>query len=52
MKEQIDRVVQEAKTELRTEFAAMINQKVVSPEAHVEAKINEIRQDTTSSLKS
>ena len=46
----MDRVVQEAKTELRTELAAMINQKVVLLEAHVEAKVNEVRQDTTSLL--
>ena len=50
LKEQIKRVVQEAKTELRTEFVAMINQKVVSLEACVEAKVNEIREDTTSIL--
>ena len=49
-KEQIDRVVQEAKTELRIEIAAMINRKVVSLEACVEAKVNEVRQDTTSLL--
>ena len=42
--------MQKAKTELRTEFAAMVNQKVVLLEAHVEAKANEIRQDTTSLL--
>ena len=50
LKEQIDKAVQEAKTELRTELAAMSNQKVVSLEARVEAKINEIWQDTTSLL--
>ena len=50
LKEQMDRVVQEAKTELRTGLAAVINQKVVSLEARVEAKVNEVRQDTTSLL--
>ena len=50
LKEQIDRVVQEAKTELRTDLAAMVNQKVVSLEARVEAKVNEVHQDTTSLL--
>ena len=50
LKEQIDRVVQAAKTELRTKFVAMINCKVVSLEACVEAKINEVQQDTTSLL--
>ena len=49
-KEQIDRVVQGVKTKLRTEFKAMINQKVVSLEARVEARISEVRQDTTSLL--
>ena len=37
------------KAELRTEFA-MINQKVVSLEARVESKVNEVRKDTTSLL--
>ena len=41
LKEQIDRPVEEAKTELRIELAAMINQKVVSLETWVEAKTNE-----------
>ena len=50
LKEQINGAVHEAKTELRTEFATMINQKVVSLEARVEAKVNEVRQDTTSLL--
>ena len=48
--EQMDRAVQEAKTELRTELVATINQKVVSSEAHMEAKVIEVRQDTTSLL--
>ena len=38
LKEQIDRAVLEAKTELRTELAAMINRKVVSLETCMEAK--------------
>ena len=50
LKEQIDRAMLEAKTELRTEMAAMINQKVVSLETCMEAKINEVRQGTTSLL--
>ena len=33
IEEKIKRVVDEAKTELRTEFEAMLNQKVVSLEA-------------------
>ena len=40
----------EAKTELRRDFAAMLNRKVVLLEVRVEAKANEIRQDTTSTL--
>ena len=51
LKEQMDRVVQEAKTELRTELVAMLNQKVVLLEARVGVKVNEVRQDTTSLLK-
>ena len=43
LKEQMDRAVQEAKTELRAELAPMINRKVVLLEAHVEAKVNEVR---------
>ena len=50
LKEQINRVVQETKTELRTEFVAMLNRKVVSREAHMEAKANGIRQDTACNL--
>ena len=50
LKEQINRAVQETKTELRTEFVAMLNRKVVPLEARVEAKANEIRQDTASTL--
>ena len=50
LKEQIDRAVLEAKTELRTELVAMINRKVVSLETRMEAKINEVRQGTTSLL--
>ena len=50
LKEQINRAVQEAKTELRTELASLINQKVVSLETCMEAKINEVRQGITSLL--
>ena len=42
--------MQDAKTELRIEFAAMLSRKTVSLEARVEAKVNEVRQDTTSLL--
>ena len=48
LKEQIDKAVQEAKTELRQELAGIINQKVVLLEARMEAKVNEVRRDTTS----
>ena len=50
LQEQIHRAMQEAKTELRTGFVAIVNRKMVSLEAHVEAKVNETRQDTTSLL--
>ena len=51
LQEQIGRAVQEAKTELRTEFAAILNKKVVLLEARVEARFNEVREGTTSTLK-
>ena len=50
LKEQLDRAVHEAKTELRTEFTAMLNRKVESLEARVEAKASEIHQDIASTL--
>ena len=50
LKEQIERVVHEVKTELKTEFIAMLNKKVVSLEAHVEARENEVFQDIASTL--
>ena len=50
LQEQINRVVQEVKTNLRIEFVAMLNKKLVSLEACVEAKANEICQDTASTL--
>ena len=40
----------EVKTELKTEFTAMLNKKVVVLEACVEGKANKIRQDITSTL--
>ena len=51
LRKQIDKVVHEAKTELRTEFTVMLNRKVVLLEACVEARANEIRQDTASTVK-
>ena len=50
LKEQIDRVVQEVKTELRTEFKAALDRKPVSLETYVESRVNEIRQETNSTL--
>ena len=51
LQEQINRVVQEVKTNLRIEFVAMLNKKVVvSLEVCIEAIANEIHQDTTSTL--
>ena len=40
----------EAKIEIKTEFTAMVNKKVVSLEACVEARVNEVHQDTISTL--
>ena len=38
------------KTVLKTEFTTMLNKKVVSLEAHVEANVNGVGQDTASAL--
>ena len=40
----------EAKTEIRTEFTTMLNRKVISLKARKEAIVNEVLQDTTSTL--
>ena len=40
----------EVKTKLRTEFTAMLNKNLVSLEACVEARVNEVCQRTTSTL--
>ena len=50
LKEQIDRIVQEVKTELRTEFRATLDKKPVWLETYVETRVNEVRQSTTSTL--
>ena len=38
------------KTELRTEFKAALERKVVSLETYVESRVNEVRQETSSTL--
>ena len=50
LKEQIDRVVLEVKTELRTEFKAALDKKAVLLETYVESRVNEVCQDTNSTL--
>ena len=50
LKEQIERVVLEVKTELRTEFKAALGKKVVSLETYVESRVNEVRQEISSTL--
>ena len=49
-KEQIERAVLEVKTELRTEFKAALDRKAVSLETYVESRVNEVRQETSSTL--
>ena len=43
LKEQIERAILDVKTELRTEFKAALDGKVVSLEAYVESRVNEAR---------
>ena len=50
LKEQIDRAVQEVKTELRTEFKGSLDKKAVLLEMYVEMRVNEDRQSTASTL--
>ena len=50
LKEQIDQAMQEVKTELRTEFKAVLYKKAVSLETYVESRVNEVRQETSSTL--
>ena len=50
LQKQIEREVHEANTKLKPEFIAMLDRKVVLLEARMEAKVNEVHQDTTSTL--
>ena len=50
LKEQIERAILEVQTELRTEFQAALNRKIVSLEAYVESRVNEVRRETSSTL--
>ena len=50
LQEQIERVVHEVKTKLRTNFTAALNKKVPLLEARVAARINEVLQDTIFTL--
>ena len=51
LKEQIERVVIEVNDELRTEFKAALDRKAVSLETYVESRVNEVRQEPSSTLK-
>ena len=42
--------MQEVKAKLRTEFKAALDKKAVSLETYVETRLNEVRQDTNSTL--
>ena len=50
LKEQIERAILDVKTELRTEFKAALDRKVVSLETYVESRVNEVRRETSSTL--
>ena len=50
-KQQIERAVLEVKTELRTEFKAALGRNAVLLETYVESRVNEVRQETNSTLK-
>ena len=50
LKEQIERAILEVKTELRTEFKAALDRKVMLHETYVESRVNEVRQETSSTL--
>ena len=50
LKEQIERAIQDVKTELSTEFKAALDRKVVSLETYVESRVNEVRRETSSTL--
>ena len=49
-REHIEQAVLEVKTELRTEFKAALDRKAVSLETYVESRVNEVRQETSSTL--
>ena len=50
LKGKIDRIVQEMKTEMRTEFKATLGKKAVSLETYVEMRVNEVCQSIASTL--
>ena len=50
LKEQIDRAVQEVKTELRTEFSTALDKTAVLLQTYMEMRVNEVRQSTKSTL--
>ena len=49
-REHIEQAVLEVKTELRTEFKAALDRKAVSLKTYVESRVNEVRQETSSTL--
>ena len=50
LKEQIERAIFEVKTELRIESKAALDRKAMSLEMYVESRVNEVRQETSSTL--
>ena len=49
--EQVDRALQQLKNELRTEFQTALDNRAVSLETYVQSRVNEVRQETYSTLK-
>ena len=50
LKEQIERAILEVTTELRTEFKVALDKKAVSLDTYVESRVNDVRQETSSTL--
>ena len=48
--EQVDRSLQQLKNELRTEFQTALDNRAVSLETYVQSRVNEVRQETYSTL--
>ena len=50
MTEQVDRTLQQVKDDLRTEFQTALENRAVSLETYIQSRVNEVRQETYSTL--